>query len=195
MFWVLPCSSSGGLRHNCIYAASGIVTLCRWLSCAPVKKESRFFFFVYQHSDLEILCSNGTKTRHGESRCCLRAVAGHEIWQWVRRSETFMERNCSAYEACAGEVWNEGGFTLALFEGWVVGSKVLLEQVQLNFNFRNKFTILLPCGRLVDNNTFLKMCVLKVLLATPVMARKQRRDSPCLVLVPFKHETSKSECR
>ena len=27
MFQALPCSSSGGLRHNCIYAASGIVTL------------------------------------------------------------------------------------------------------------------------------------------------------------------------
>jgi len=79
MFRALPCSSSGGLRRNCIYAASGIVTLCRCLSCAPVKKESRFLFFVYRHSDLEVSCSNGTKTRHGESRCCLRAVAGHEI--------------------------------------------------------------------------------------------------------------------
>jgi hypothetical protein len=38
MFWALPCSSSGGLHHDCICAASGIVTLCRWLSCAPVKK-------------------------------------------------------------------------------------------------------------------------------------------------------------
>ena len=28
MFRALPCSSSGGLRLNCIYAASGIVTLC-----------------------------------------------------------------------------------------------------------------------------------------------------------------------
>jgi len=28
-FRALPCSFSGGLRHNCIYAASGIVTLCR----------------------------------------------------------------------------------------------------------------------------------------------------------------------
>ena len=27
MFQALPCSSSGGLRRNCIYAASGIVTL------------------------------------------------------------------------------------------------------------------------------------------------------------------------
>jgi len=54
---------------------------------------------------------------------------------------------------CAGEVWTEGGFTLTLFQGWVMGSEVLLEQVQLNFNFQNKF-IILPCGRLVDNNTF-----------------------------------------
>jgi len=29
MFRALPCSSSGGLRRNSIYAASGIVTLCR----------------------------------------------------------------------------------------------------------------------------------------------------------------------
>ena len=39
MFRALPCSSSEGLCRNCIYAASGIVTLCRWLSCALVKKE------------------------------------------------------------------------------------------------------------------------------------------------------------
>jgi len=30
------------------------------------------------------------------------------------------------------------------FEGWGVGSEVLLEQVQLNFSFRNKVIILLP---------------------------------------------------
>jgi len=29
MFRALPCSSSGGLRRNYIYATSGIVTLCR----------------------------------------------------------------------------------------------------------------------------------------------------------------------
>ena len=29
IFRALPCSSSGGLRRNCVYAASGIVTLCR----------------------------------------------------------------------------------------------------------------------------------------------------------------------
>jgi hypothetical protein len=36
MFRALTCSSLGGLRRNCIYAASGTVTPCRWLSCATV---------------------------------------------------------------------------------------------------------------------------------------------------------------
>ena len=63
---------------------------------------------------------------------------------------------------CVGEVWTEGGFTLALFHGWGMGSEVLLEQVQLNFSFQKNF-IILPCGRLVDKNTFSKMCVFKSL--------------------------------
>ena len=42
MFQALPCSSSGGLRRKCIYAASGIVTVCRWLSFALVKKKLFF---------------------------------------------------------------------------------------------------------------------------------------------------------
>jgi len=46
MFLALPCSSSGGLRRNCVYAASGIVTVCRWLSCAPVKKELAISFLT-----------------------------------------------------------------------------------------------------------------------------------------------------
>jgi len=51
--------------------------------------------------------------------------------------------------------------TLVLFQGWGVGTEVLLEQVQLNFSFRNKFILLLPCGLLIDNNTFSKICVFK----------------------------------
>jgi hypothetical protein len=58
------------------------------------------------------------------------------------------------FDACAGEVWTEDGFTLALFQGWGVGSDVLLEQVLLNFSFRNEFIIPPPCGLLVDNYTF-----------------------------------------
>jgi hypothetical protein len=38
-----------------------------------------------------------------------------------------------------------------------------LEQVQFNFTFRNKFLILHPCGLLVENNTFSKICVFKSL--------------------------------
>ena len=53
MFRALPCSSSGGLRRNCIYAASVIVTLCRWLSCAPVKKEASSFVTDAQDSHLQ----------------------------------------------------------------------------------------------------------------------------------------------
>jgi len=45
-----------------------------------------------------------------------------------------------------------------------VGSEVLLEQVQLNFSFQNKFIILLPCGLLVDSNTFSKICVFKLIM-------------------------------
>jgi len=50
-----------------------------------------------------------------------------------------------------------------LFQGWGTGNEELLEQVQLNFSFRNKFIILHPCGLLVENNTFSKMCVFKSL--------------------------------
>jgi len=44
-----------------------------------------------------------------------------------------------------------------------VGSEVLLEEVQLNFSFQNKFIIHLLCGLLADNNTFLKMCIFRSL--------------------------------
>jgi hypothetical protein len=43
-----------------------------------------------------------------------------------------------------------------------MGSEEVLEQVQLNFSFRNKF-IILPCGLLVENNTFSEMCFFKIL--------------------------------
>jgi len=35
-----------------------------------------------------------------------------------------------------------------------MGIEEVLEQVLLNFSFRNKFIILLPCGLLVENNIF-----------------------------------------
>jgi len=54
MFRVLSCLFLGGPRHNCIHAASGIVTLCRWLSCAPVKKDPTSSFLTgAQYSHLQ----------------------------------------------------------------------------------------------------------------------------------------------
>jgi len=44
---------------------------------------------------------------------------------------------------------------LPCFRGGVWG--VLLERVQHDFSFRNKFIIILPCGLLVDSNTFSKI--------------------------------------
>jgi hypothetical protein len=80
---------------------------------------------------------------------------------------------------CAGEVWTGDGFTLALFQGWGMGSEVLLEKVQLNFTFQNKF-IFLPCGRLVDNNTLSKMCLSKSLTGcTDCGSYVVKRDSAC----------------
>jgi len=76
---------------------------------------------------------------------------------------------------CVGEVWSEGGFTLALFQGWGVGSEVLFEQVQHDSSFRNKFIVLLPCGLLVDNNTFSKMCVFKLITLIMVVMKTEMR--------------------
>jgi hypothetical protein len=61
---------------------------------------------------------------------------------------------------------DRGWFHSCLVSGSGSGDEVLLEQEQLNFSFRNKFIILLPCGLLVDNNTFFFKCAfLEVLLA------------------------------
>ena len=69
---------------------------------------------------------------------------------------------------CLGGIRTEVGFTVVLFHGWGGGVKYCWNRC-CNFSFRNKFIIVLPCCLLVDNNTFSKMCVLKVLLATLMM--------------------------
>ena len=81
------------------------------------------------------------------------------------------------YDACAGEVWTEGGFILTLYQGWDVRSEVLLEQVQHDFSFRNKFIFLLPCGLLVVNNTFSKMCIFKRLTSYNDYGGYENRNS------------------
>jgi hypothetical protein len=96
------------------------------------------------------------------------------------------------YDACAVKVYTEGGFTLALFRGWGMESEELLEQVQLNFSFRNKFTILLPCSRLVDNNTFSKMCVFKSLTGYTDYGGYENQNAYFLIIM--KSKVMKSLC-
>ena len=62
-------------------------------------------------------------------------------------------------------------------------SEELLEQVQLNFSFQNKFIILHPCGRLVDKKThFQKYAFLKFLLAALIVVVMSRKGiQPTLV--------------
>jgi hypothetical protein len=51
MFQALPCSSSGGLRRNCIYAASGIVTVTA--GDCPVHRLRKNFLTGAQDSHLQ----------------------------------------------------------------------------------------------------------------------------------------------
>jgi len=69
------------------------------------------------------------------------------------------------YEGCAWEV-NLVILLSSCFRGglgWGGGTEVLLEKVQLNFSFRNKFIIVLLRDLLVDSNTFSKTCDFKSL--------------------------------
>jgi hypothetical protein len=91
-------------------------------------------------------------------------------------------------------VWTEGGFTLALFQGWGMGSEVLLEQGELNFSFENKFKIRLPCCRLVDNNTFSKMCVFKSLTVYTDYGGYKNRNAHFKIIMKLKVKKSLCCC-
>ena len=56
-----------------------------------------------------------------------------------------------------------------------MGSEVLLEQVQYGFSLQNKFIILFPCDLLVDNNTFSKMCIFKLITLIMVAVKTEMR--------------------
>ena len=49
------------------------------------------------------------------------------------------------------------------FRGGVGEVNYCWNRCSFKFSFQNKFIIVLPCGLLVDNNKFLKMCVFKSL--------------------------------
>ena len=85
---------------------------------------------------------------------------------------------------------SEGGFTVALFQGW--GCEVLLEQVQLNFSFRNKFITLVPYDLLEDNYTFSKMFVFKSL--TDHIGNGSYENQNAHFLIIMKSKVMKSLC-
>jgi len=49
-----------------------------------------------------------------------------------------------------GVLGTQGGFALALFQGWGGGVKYCWKMCSSNFSFRNKFIIFLSCGLSVD---------------------------------------------
>jgi len=53
-----------------------------------------------------------------------------------------------------GVLGTQGGFALALFQGWSGGVKFCWKMCSSNFSFWKKFIIFLLCGLLQGNNTF-----------------------------------------
>jgi len=93
-------------------------------------------FFASRHSDLEGYFSNGTKTRNvnlvafGPQRVTRSDIGLHDlkhIWKGI------FERMILVLGRSGLRMVSLSPF----FQGWSVGSEVLLEQVQLNFSFRN----------------------------------------------------------
>jgi len=89
MFPALPCSSSGGLRRNCIYSASGIVTLYRWLSCAQVKKE---LFLSW--------CTRQSPAEGDDTRGCIYTITTYTSWRWAGQCSKHVEdfNKCIIYK-------------------------------------------------------------------------------------------------
>jgi hypothetical protein len=75
-----------------------------------------------------------------------------------------------------------------------MGSEELLEQAQLNFNFRKMFTTLLPCGHPADNNTFSKICVFKSLTGYTDCGGYENRNAHFKVIMRSKVKKSLCCC-
>jgi hypothetical protein len=69
-----------------------------------------------------------------------------------------------------GTYLDQGWFYSRLFsgKGWW-GVNYCWNRCSSNFSFQNNFVIVLPWGHQGDNNAFSKVCIFKVLLATPMM--------------------------
>ena len=96
---------------------------------------------------------------------------------------------CSIWNICGkdllswGDIWIEGGFIRALFQRWDRGVKYCWNRCSSNFSFRNKFIIVLPCGLLVDNNTFSKIWVFKSRTGYTVDGGYGNRNAYILIII------------
>jgi hypothetical protein len=97
MFRALPCSYSGGLRRNCIYAASGVVTVCRWLSCVPVKKE--IMCWCGSICMLELLRSNAIKGQFEWKLLIFFALSNLPPFSSQFQCDSPYESNCKPSDA------------------------------------------------------------------------------------------------
>jgi hypothetical protein len=127
------------------------------------------YIYIYRRSDLEGSCSNDTKTRHvnlvaafGPQRVTRSNIGLHDL-QHLRKG---------IFERMMHVLRRSGPRVVSLspcFRCDVWGMKYCWNRCSSIKRFRNKFIIFLPCGLLVNNNTFSKRAFLKVLLATLIM--------------------------
>ena len=79
MFRALPCSSSGGLRRNCIYAASGIVIIylriihllisCTCFEHYPAHLQEVYVVIVYMQYLVSLLCAGDCLVHRLRKNC------------------------------------------------------------------------------------------------------------------------------
>ena len=90
VFRALSCSSSGGLRRNCIYAASGIVTVCRWLFIY-----NTFIKILYVFRALSCSSSGGLR------RNCIYAASGIvTVCRWLSLYITHLLKSSTCFKHC-----------------------------------------------------------------------------------------------
>jgi hypothetical protein len=96
-----------------------------------------------------------------ETRWCLWAVAGQEIWHWATWFEKFMERNCWVYGGCT---WELSVLRVVLllpwFQDWGGGTEYYWNRCSCNFNFPINFIIVLLFG---ISNILLAMLIMMVM--------------------------------
>jgi hypothetical protein len=73
-----------------------------------------------------------------------------------------------------------------------MGSEELLERVQINFSFRNKFITLFPYSHPADNNTFSKICLFKGLTGYTDYGGYKNRNAHFKIIM--KSKVKKSLC-